>query len=296
MDVRVWVQEGLIGVFALGVARVAWLALHPPRPVRLIPDVVVEGRRRTVGGIQQGWLALTGLPLTPMNVRHIGWAVGGLAAVLLSLVTHNPVVGSAFGLVGLIMPEAIIRVVSRRQWRRLDMAAYGATHMLQAKLELGVPVLEAFRALFEDANEPFRTWVEPCLTRETQGTPLEVTLKERAEPIQHVELAALADVLAVERASGLTAPIVARTVTLWSHRIRADAVRRGTIAATTTLGYAIVGGGLAIFWVLWASNPAFHEGVTHGVGFWTTGVGTWILAGVGWIQNAVSRRAEAGGS
>lgn len=284
----------LFGVFAFLVGWSLWQLLHRPHAEKLVPGPVAEQpKRRTVNGIQQGWLTLTGLPLTPRDVRHLGWLVGAVATVMITLSTHNPLVGTAFGLLGLLVPEAAIRYWARKQWQRLDLAAYGAAHMLQAKLQGGMPVLQAFRALIPDASEPFRTWAEPCLTGESKGVALEVTLKERAAPIQHVELGALADVLAAEREHGRTAPIVARAVDLWSQRMQADAVRRGTLAGSTMLGYGVVLLGIVSFWGIVIGSTVVRHGISHGLGWWTTGIGAWMIAGAGYLQNRVSRQAEA---
>lgn len=278
------------------IAWTVWQLLHLSRPETFTPaarEHRQEHRRRAVNGIQQGWIALTGLPLTPADIRHLGWLTGAVATVVLTLTTHNPLVGSAFGLVGLLLPEALIRYYGRKQWQRLDMAAYGAAHMLQAKLQMDVPVLEAVRALLADVSEPFLTWVKPCLTQEALGHPLEETLKARAAAIQHVELGVLADVLVVERRHGLTAPIVQRVVNLWSQRIQGDAARRGTLSSSTMLGYGVVVLGIGAFWGLVLFSPTVRAGIGHGLGFWTTGIGAWLLAMAGYLQNRISRQAEA---
>lgn len=293
---HVIVLWGLVGVAGVGVALALWELLNRPQTESFTaadPEARRQHRRRTVNGIQQGWLALTGLPVTPADIRHIGWIGGAVATAGITLVTHNPLVGTAYGLVGLLFPEAAIRYYGRKQWQRLDIAAYGAAHMLQAKLQMEIPVLEAFRALLADVSEPFFTWVKPCLTQEPLGTPLEVTLKARAGAIQHVELVALADVLAVERQHGLTAPIVHRVVDLWSQRIRADAARRGKLSGSTMLGYGVVALGIGAFWGLVIFSPTVRSGISHGLGFWTTGIGAWFIALAGYLQNRVSRQAEA---
>nr|WP_031942639.1 type II secretion system F family protein [Sulfobacillus thermotolerans]AEP14272.1 putative type II secretion system protein [Sulfobacillus thermotolerans] len=289
---RIDVAGGLLAIVSGCVGWGLWLLFSYPQAAPLAP---VESRpaRTPRYGIQQGWLALTGLPLTPRDVRHLGWLSGAAATVAITLATNNVLVGTAFGLVGLLLPEAAIRYGARKQWQRLDWAAYGAAHMLQAKLQGGMPVLEAFRALVPETSEPFRSWIKPCLTEETKGVPLEVTLKRRAQPIQHVELGALADVLAAERAHGRTAPIVARAVDLWSQRMHADAVRRGTLAGSTMLGYGVVALGIVAFWALVLGSPVVRNGLGHGLGFWTTGIGAWLIALAGYVQNRVSRIAEA---
>ncbi len=287
-------RSGLIAVFGVLVAAFLWQILSRTTPVDFSTREARRGSKtRAVVGIQQGWLTLTGLPLTPRGVQRIGWGTGLVATVLITLVTHNPLVGTAFGLVGLLLPEAVIRYWARKQWQRLDVAAYAAAHMLQVKLQMGMPVLAAFRALLPEAGEPFRSWMAPCLTAEAAGVPLEQSLKARAVPIQHVELGALADILATERQHGRTAPIVGRAVDLWSQRIHADAVRRGTIAGSTMLGYGVVLLGIGAFWVSVAMSPAVRHGLGHGLGLVTTGVGAWMIAFAGYIQNRVSRQAEA---
>lgn len=293
-------REIALGILMLGVgvavAGLMWMLFHPPARIRLSDDATFrqrERRHRTVNGLQQGWIALTGLPLTPADIRHLGWVVGAALTVILTLATHNPFIGTAFGLVGLLMPEALIRYWARKQWQRLDMIAYGAMHMLQAKIQMDVPVLEAFRALLPDVAEPFHSWVAPCLTDETRGIPLELSLKEKAAPIQHVELGALADVLAAERAHGRTAPVVARAVDLWSQRIQADAARRGKLSGSTMLGYGVVMLGIVAFWAIVLMSPTVRSGIGHGLGFWATGIGAWLIALAGWLQNRVTRQAEA---
>jgi len=236
---------------------------------------------------------LAGVPLTPAGVRRLGWLVGAGLAVGLTALTGNPLIGLAFGWMGLWMPEAVLRTRARRQWRRLDVAAYAAAHMLHAKIQAGQPVLEAWRAILPDAGEPFRSWMQPALTGEAQGVPLEETLKARAAAIQHVELGVLADVLAAERAHGRTAPVVAQTVRLWSQRIQADATRRGTLAAGLTLGYAVVGIGVVVYWGILLGSPVAWRGMHHGLGFVATGIGALLVAWAGWIQNRVLRQAEA---
>lgn len=284
----------LIGLWlAIGtqVAIGLWLLLHAPRPIAW--EAPRPARRPRSPGIQRSWLALTGLPLTPAGVQRIGWLTGAGTAVSVSLGTRNVFVGAAFGWMGLWAPEALIRYRARKQWQRLDVAAYAAAHMLHAKLQSGMPVLEAVRALLADAAEPFRSWVAPCLAAEAQGVPLERALKSRAAPIQHVELGVLADVLSAEREHGLTAPVLARAVDLWSQRIHADAVRRGTLAGSTMLGYGVVLGGVAAFWLTVWWSAAVRQGLDHGVGFVVTGIGAWLIAIAGWLQNRVSRQAEA---
>ncbi|MDA8207020.1 MAG: hypothetical protein M0Z36_13210 [Thermaerobacter sp.] len=291
--VMVW---GLVGLGGVGVALTLWQLMHRPRSETFIAEHRqnrAARRRRTINGINQGWIALTGLPLTPADIRHFGWLTGVAATVVLTLVTHNPLVGTAFGLVGLLVPETAVRYYGRKQWQQLDVAAYGAAHMLQAKLQLGVPVLEAFRALLADVSEPFLTWVKPCLTQEPLGHPLEHTLKERARAIQHVELAVLADVLTVERQHGLTAPIVFRVVNLWSQRIRGDAARRGKLSSSTMLGYGVVAVSIGAFWAIVVFSPAMRSGISHGLGFWATGIGSWLIAIAAYLQIRVSRQAEA---
>ncbi len=282
----------LLGLGGLLAGWAIWLLLTVPRPMGW-SAAARERRRRSVHGIHQGWLALTGLPLTPRDVRHLGWLIGALTVLGLMALTRNPLIATAFGLVGMLVPEAGIRYWARKQWQRLDVAAYGATHMLQAKIHFDVPVLEAFRALLPDVGEPFRGWVTPCVTAEATGHPLEVTLKRQAEAIQHVELATLADVLAAERTHGRTAPVIAQTVELWSQRLQADAVRRGTLAGGTMLGYGVVLAGIVAFWGLVLLSPALRHGLDHGYGFWLTGLGAWLVALAGYVQNRVSRQAEA---
>lgn len=287
---------GLLGIAGLGVALAIWQVATRPRAESFTvadQDARRQHRRRTVNGIQQGWIALTGLPLTPTDIRHIGWLFGAGATAGITLFTKNPFVGTAYGLVGLLFPEAAIRYYGRKQWQRLDVAAYGAAHMLQAKLQMNVPVLEAFRALLADVGEPFLTWVKPCLTEEPLGHPLEETLKQRAQAIQHVELGVLADVLSVERRHGLTAPIVHRVVNLWSQRIQADAARRGKLSGSTMLGYGVVALGIGAFWGLVLLSPTVRAGISHGLGFWATGIGAWLIAIAGYVQNRISRQAEA---
>lgn len=293
MTIREGMMWGLLLGFGLLVATFLWQLLTAPKSEGLTPVARAERKKRTVNGIQQGWLTLTGLPLTPADVRHLGWLAGAVAVVTLTLSTHNPLVGTAFGLVGLLVPEALVRYWARKQWQKLDLAAFGAAHMLQAKLQSGMPVLEAFRGLVPDASEPFKTWITPCMTGESKGIPLEDTLKQRAAPIQHVELGALADVLAAERQHGRTAPIVARAVDLWSQRMHADAVRRGTLAGSTMLGYGVVLLGIAAFWGIVIESTVVRHGLGHGLGFWTTGIGAWMIALAGYLQNRVSRQSEA---
>ena len=286
----------LLGGAGLGVALTFWQLLNRPQSESFTAarrQKRTDRRRRAVNGISQGWIALTGLPLTPADIRHLGWLTGAAATVILTLVTHNPFVGTAFGLVGLLVPEAAVRYYGRKQWQRLDVAAYGAAHMLQAKLQTGIPVLEAFRALLADVSEPFLTWVKPCLTQEPLGHPLEETLKERARAIQHVELGVLADVLTAERKHGLTAPIVQRVVNLWSQRIRGDAARRGKLSSSTMLGYGVVIVGIGVFWGIVVLSPAMRSGISHGLGFWAAGIGSWLIAIAGYLQVRVSRQAEA---
>lgn len=293
-DGHLWVLWGWYGLFGAFVGACLWLLLQDHGPHDwLVPVKRAQGKRRAAVGIQQGWLALTGLPLTPRGVQRLGWVTGAGATALVTLGTRNPLVGTAFGLVGLLLPEAVIRYIARKEWQRLDVAAYAAAHMLQVKLQMGTPVLEAFRALLPDASEPFKTWVAPCLTAEASGMPLEVSLKVRAASIQHVELGALADILATERRHGRTAPVVARAVALWSQRIQADAVRRGTLAGSTMLGYGVVLLGIVAFWASVALSPAVRHGLDHGLGLVTTGLGAWLIALAGYIQNRVSRQAEA---
>ncbi len=284
---------GFVGLAMLFAAWTLWGLLSAPRAEAFQRAAKRERRRRTVNGIQQGWIALTGLPLTPADVRHLGWLFGAAATVGITLGTHNPFVGTAFGLVGLLLPEAAIRFYGRKQWQRLDVAAYGAAHMLQAKLDLDVPVLTAFRELLTDVSEPFLTWVKPCLTEEPLGIPLETTLKQRAAAIQHIELGVLADVLAVERTQGKAAPIVSRVVDLWSQRIQADAARRGKLSGSTMLGYGVVVIGIGVFWGIVLMSPTVRHGLHAGLGFWATGVGAWFVALAGYLQNRVSRQAEA---
>ena len=294
--VHLLILWGLVGVAGFGVALTLWQLMNRPQTesfTAAVREARRERRRRTVNGIQQGWIALTGLPLTPADVRHLGWLTGAAATVIVTLVTHNPLVGTAFGVVGLLLPEAAIRYMGRKQWQRLDIAAYGAAHMLQAKLQMNVPVLDAFRGLLADVSEPFLTWVQPCLTQEPLGHPLEETLKARAQAIQHVELGVLADVLVVERRHGLTAPIVQRVVSLWSQRIQGDAARRGKLSSSTMLGYGVVALGIGAFWGLVVLSPTVRSGISHGLGFWATGVGAWLIAIAGYLQNRISRQAEA---
>jgi len=295
MHVTVWVARALIVGASVAMGLVVWWMLNPPRPIRWTPSGVTIARWTWVRpeGLQQGWLTLTGLPLRPQDVRHLGWLVGVVTTIGLTVGLHNILIGVGFGLIGLILPEAVIRYLARKRWQQLDFAAYVAAHMLQAKLQLRVPVLEAFRALLPESGEPFRSWMAPCLSGEARGTPLEVTLKRQASLIQHIELTTLADILSAERTHGQAAPIVARAVDLWSARIHGDAVRRGTLAGSTMLGYGVVLIGIAAFWGIVIFSPTVRDGLNHGLGFWTTGIGACLIAGAGFMQNRISRQAEA---
>lgn len=270
-----------------------WQVLHPPRPAgwreRARPPA-----RAPLTSLGTGWLALTGVGWSAHTVRQVrrGGALG--LGLLAGLLTQNVLVGGAWAGVGWLAPEVLLRLWARRRWRQLDTAAFGATHMLRAKLDRGLPVLVAWRQLLPEADPIFRDWMQPCLMAEARGAEGEATLKQQAQAIGHVELTALADILAAERAQGHTAAIVQRLTDLWAQRIRADAVRRGTLAANATLGYGLVAGGLGLFGLLWLGRPAFRLALTHGATYWMAGVGLSVIVLAGALQTRVSRHAEGG--
>lgn len=289
-----WGPEALSLIAGLLAARAIWWGLHPPAAVSF------RGRRRTKPlqslankGLTREWLALTKIPLTPRGVQRLGWASAAAVALFVSSFTHNPLVGTAFGSMGLWMPELIIRYIARKRWRALDQSAYSATHMLRFALARGTPVLEAFRAIIPQSDPAFREWATPLLVLEAGESPLEESLKKAASAIKHVELSVLADILAAERSHGQTAPVVDRLVDLWGQRLRSDSVRRGTLAGGMMLGYGVIWIGIGVFWATVIGSPVARHGLHAGVGFWAMGIGAWLLAIAGAMQNRVTRQAEA---
>jgi Flp pilus assembly protein TadB len=267
-----------------------WWGIHPPQAIRWTPATRAGKTRPTT--IDRAWLELTGFPLTPKRLTHINWLFAGLIALLIFVTVHNPIVAVAFGVLASTVPEAAVRWYARKQWIALDMSAFAAINTLSFYIARQQSVLESLRQIIPESDNPFRTWAGKLLAQEAAQMPLEYALKQAADKIRHVELSLIADILAVERERGGTAPMIMRAVGLWSQRIRADGMRRGRLNATSWLARGLLGIAVVVYWMIIWQDPSAHRAIGHGIGMLVTGVSAALIMTAGLIQQRVTRQAE----
>lgn len=282
-----WIGAGVTGIL---LAWAFWQWLHPQEKLMWMQKLNKTIVQRVP--INREWLELTGIPITPQQLRYINWAFGAFIAIVIFIVVHNPIVGVAFGFLSSTFPEAGVRWYARKQWVSLDLSAFAAINTLSFFLARHQSVLESLRKIIPDSDEPFRSWSGKLLTAEATGIPIEVSLKQSAEKIKHIELGLIADILAVERRKGGTAPMVARSVELWSHRLRADGMRRGRLQATAMISRGIMVIAVAVYWILVWRDPTAQRAISHGIGIVVTGISASVITAAGMIQQRVTRSAE----
>ena len=267
-----------------------WWGLHSPKRLQWIPDAIAYKGGPAV--IDRAWLELTGLPLTPKRLTLINWGFAAGIAIFLMVLVHNPIVAVCFGILGSTLPEAGVRWYARKKWIALDVSAFAAINTLGFYIARHKSVLASLRQIIPESDDPFRTWAGKLLAQESAQVPLEQALKQAADKIRHIELSLVADVLAVERDKGGTAPMIMRAVDLWSQRIRADGVRRGRLSATGWLARGLLGIAVTVYWIMIWQDPSAHRAIGHGFGMVVTGVSAALIMIAGLIQQRVTRQAE----
>ncbi|PSR37258.1 MAG: hypothetical protein C7B44_04650 [Sulfobacillus thermosulfidooxidans] len=258
--------------------------------------------------LNASWIALTGLPWSPEQLRRFNAVSGVLVGLLVTGITRNPLMGSAFVLIAWGWPEGVVRLWARRQWQRLDQQALSACTSIRFALDDHRPVLPVWENLYAHNEDVLHRFLEPCLSQEATGRrhrpadgrplpttpllPFEAELKIQARAIRHIELQLVADVLAAERQRGRTADLLATVLHLWSQRMEADARRRGQIHAGTWLSKALIVGSLLFLAGLWFNSPAVVHDARHGLGLIVFGISTWLIAFGTWVQRQAERTAE----
>lgn len=280
-------------IAAAGLGSMAWGLWQwwaVPRPLSFQP--AAPALRRTAG-LNASWISLTGWAITPRQLRQANRIAAALVGVLVTLITRNPLIGSALALLAAGWPEGVVRNAARRQWTQLDKMALSACTSVQFAVEDRRPVLPVFERLYAQSDGVLHRFLEPCLSAEGAGVAaFEARLKEAARAIRHIELQLVADVLAAERHRGNTAALIATVLHLWSQRLEADARRRGQIRAGSLLAKALVSGSLIVLAVLWLASPAVSHGARHGLGLVIIGLGTWLIALGAWLARQAERQAE----
>ncbi|AEJ40814.1 hypothetical protein TPY_2654 [Sulfobacillus acidophilus TPY] len=211
---------------------------------------------------------------------------GGIAGGLLLLIfgiLQNAGAAIAFGIIGWMAPALIAEIMGETRWARLDRSSFAAMTNAHFFLERGTPVVETFRRVFESAQPSFRRWFRPMLLGEAAGQPLESTLHQQAEALQHQELMVAADILAAERQYGQTAATFHRLLTLWNDRIELDGERRGTLSTFVLMGHLFILIGITGFFYFVVANPVVRSHAHTGAGGMVIAISAWLLAGaVAW--------------
>jgi len=280
-------------VAVAGLAIIVWAIWQwraVPQPLSWRPILKAPPRPKVLNA---SWIALTGWRLTPNQLRQLNALAAIGVGIVVTLITHNPIMGGAFAVIAFGWPEGFVRSYARRQWTELDKTALSACTSIQFTLEDRRPVLPAWERIHDHSEGVLRRFLEPCLSAEATGyRSFEQQLKESSRAIRHIELQLVADVLTAERQRGQTAELLATVLQLWSQRMEADARRRGQIRAGTMLSKVLLTGSIFGIGILWLTSPSVTHDASHGLGLIAFGVATWLIAAGAWIQRQAERQAE----
>jgi len=249
--------------------------------------------RLTRDPIPRAWLELTHLPITPNQVLWANRGTALLAAFLVYLPSHNPVLAGAMGWVLYPLPEATLRIVARKQWIALDQQAYLFTQNFAVFLQQGESTIGALQVLVAQTPVPLREMITAALSDESKPDGrFENALKQAASRLQHTELMLLSDIIQAERSAGGAARLLPRLVAFWGRRIESDAQRRGKLKTSMTMGYVLVFGAAAMILYEVFTNVHVQTAASHGIGMVVTAFGGLLVAAASAMQQSNARQAE----
>ncbi|WP_134439409.1 hypothetical protein, partial [Methylacidiphilum caldifontis] len=135
------------GLALMGWAVWQWRAV--PQPLSWRPTAPTAKRPP---GLNASWIALTGLRLTPAQLRRLNGLVAIGVGLGVSLITRNPLMGGAFAVLAFGWPEGIVRWYARQQWTQLDKAALSACTGVRFALEDRRPVLPVWERIYAHSD------------------------------------------------------------------------------------------------------------------------------------------------
>lgn len=274
------VRWSLFGIAASAFGVAVWMVLTRTRPLRWHRPP----RRRRVGSSATDmadnapWRVLLPQRWMRWGIKNMQWAAGAALGTATLGITGNPVTAVAFGWIGFLLPEIILRDIAWARWTALDRAAYTTVYSARFYLEQGVSVLQTWRRLVPDAPAVFQDWVAPCLLSESGGTSFETVLKQQSLAIQHMELAVAADIFEAERRHGGALGALAQALQLWGQRMELDADRRGSLTGFIWISRITLGVGIALFWGMTLGDAAIRAAMHSASGAVVTGVSAGLLA------------------
>lgn len=287
-------RPGAFVIIALAGGFLIWNLLTVPRPLRwhrtqseIKPPPSTDDPTDSAP-----WLILLPHRWMRWGIKNMQWATGGSVVVATFVITGNPFSTAAFGWIGFLLPDIILRDIAWARWTALDQAAYSLVYSARFYLEQGMPMLQTWRSLVPDAPEGFQEWITPCLLGESEGWPFEILLKQQALAIRHMELAVTADILSAERRHGGAVQSLAQALTLWGKRIELDADRRGTLTGFVWISRLTLGGGMLLFWGMILGDAAIRSAMHSFSGDVVTGISAGLLALGVWLYQRQSRAAE----
>jgi tight adherence protein B len=187
------------------------------------------------------------------------YAAGVLVVLLLAFaLTSNPLGALVLGLLGILLPPAVINYLASKKKRQFEALLPDTLQLLSSTLRAGYSMMQGVEAVSQEAAEPMGKELRRVVTEARLGRPLEEALDGIAERMESADFGWAVMAIRIQReVGGNLAELlmtVAETMTQ-RERLRRD------VASLTAEGrmsaYVLGGLPIGLGFALWTINPDY---------------------------------------